>query len=51
MKAKKEEIKKSVYCSDCKHSNRIIDRGKIYCKLKQEYVSAYSVDCFKYVKL
>ena len=51
LKNEGEELKKGVQCVSCKNSNhKIVDR-KVYCILKKKWMSAFAVDCFKYVKL
>ena len=50
-KTTEKKLHKAVMCVHCKNSNhKIVDR-KVYCILKKKWMSAFAVDCFKYVKL
>jgi hypothetical protein len=44
-KVEVSEIRMPVLCVHCKHSdNKIIDRA-VYCDLKNEWKSAFAIDC------
>lgn len=50
-KTTEKKLHKAVMCVHCKNSNHMIVDRKVYCILKKKWMTAFAVDCFKYVKL